>query len=125
MNRPAVRELILHSTYLIVLLVATSAITFFVMSRLRMSCDWQSVALATLSVAVAVVPPLWIETVLGPMVAAPIAGVLWRLGVLLPVVVLSTYKLEAARNCVQVTLLVCYFVTLPLESWLLIRQTRQ
>lgn len=97
--------------------------SFFAMKQRGMAVDLQSVALATLAVAVALVPPLWFEYFARLKVAGPLATVMWRLGVLLPVIAYTTQQTEPVRNCMQGTLLACYLMTLPLESWLLIRQS--
>lgn len=97
--------------------------SFFAMKQRGMSVDSRSVALATVAVAAALVPPLWFEHLAQLKVAGPLATVMWRLGVLLPVIAYTTQQTEPVRNCMQGTLLACYLMTLPLESWLLIRQS--
>jgi hypothetical protein len=96
--------------------------TFVVMRQRGFACDPQSVAMATLAVMAALVPPLWFDR-LNLRVAGPLVTVMWRLGVLLPVIAFTTKQTEPVRNCTQGTLLACYLMTLPLESWLLIRQS--
>ena len=118
------RRLLVDTGLLLAAIIAAAGLTAWSLELTGRGCDLRSVAYATLAVSVALIPPLWLEYFIGPMVAAPLATVLWRLGVLLPVVLFSTYQIEAARNCVQVTLLACYLMILPLESWLLIRQSR-
>lgn len=124
MKRPAPRALLVDSSLLVGTIVAVACLTISAFRMTGKSCDAASVAIATVVVAMAMVPPLWIELWMGRVVAAPLATVVWRLGILLPAALWSTYQMEPARNCVQVTLLACYLMTLPLESWLLIRQSR-
>lgn len=118
------RGLIVDSSLLLIVIIVAAVGCCVVFSRMGKPYDLLSVAIATIAVAAALIPPLWIEFWMGSVVAAPLATVLWRLGVLLPVILYSSYKIEPARNCMQVTLLACYLMTLPLESWLLIRQSR-
>lgn len=104
--------------------VATAGwISFIVMSQRGMACDARSVAIGTLAVAAALVPPLWFDVLANLKVASPLATTMWRLGVLLPAIAYTTQQTEPVRNCMQGTLLACYLMTLPLESWLLIRQS--
>ncbi len=100
-------------------------VSFILMKQWAMAVDAQSVALATFAVMVALVPPLWLETLTRLKVAGPLVTVMWRLGVLLPVILITTQQTEPVRNCMLGTLLACYLMTLPLESWLLIRQSSE
>ncbi len=97
--------------------------SFILMKQRGMAVDGRGVALATLAVAVALVPPLWFDMLANLKVAGPLVTVMWRLGVLLPAIAYTTQQNEPVRNCMQGTLLACYLMTLPLESWLLIRQS--
>jgi hypothetical protein len=120
-----VSQLVGQSGLLLAVIVVTALGCCVVFRRLGMQYDAPSVALATSGVALALIPPLWFEMWRGLGVAAPLATVAWRLGILLPIILYTSYQFEPSRNCVQVTLLACYLMTLPLESWLLIRQSRQ
>ncbi len=70
-----------QSVVLLIVLAMVGLGCYVTMRQLSISCDGMSVAVATLAVAVALVPPLWLEYFTGPMVAAPLATVAWRLGV--------------------------------------------
>ena len=124
MTKSVAGKLLIDSLLLLAAILVIAGLSMAGMNWAGKACDLRSVALATIVVVIAFVPPLWLEYFIGPMVAAPLATVLWRLGVLLPAILFTTYQIEAARNCVQVTLLACYLMILPLESWLLIRQSR-
>lgn len=124
MRQPSARALLVDSSLLVVAIVCVAGLTALGFRITKKPLVESSVAIATLVVVVAMVPPLWIEFWMGRAVAAPLATVVWRLGILLPSALWSTYQMEPARNCAQVTLLACYLMTLPLESWLLIRQPR-
>jgi hypothetical protein len=125
MKRSTLHSRLMHSGLLLGLIVIVAGLTVVGFRMAGMMCEVRSVAIATLVACIALVPPLWLEIFIGPSVAGPTAVVFWRLGVLLPAVLFTTYQIEPSRKCCQVTLLACYLVTLPLESWLLIRQTRQ
>ena len=122
---PSIRTILLHSLALFLMIVTTSLVCPVAFWLTGTTCDFRSVALATTMATVAFIPPLWIEVLMGPSVAGPIAVVLWRMAVLLPALLLTANQIEPARKCCQATLVACYLVSLPLESWLLIRQTRQ
>lgn len=124
MTRRDRRSLLVDSSLLVGALAGLACLTLFGLRMAGKPCDGRSVAIATLVVGVAMVPPLWIDFWMGRAVAAPLASVVWRLGILLPAALWSGHQMDPARNCVQVTLLACYLMTLPLESWLLIRQSR-
>ena len=124
MSRSVTRELLAASGCLLAATALVGIVSYGMLWRLGLVCAVSSVAWATLAVCVAFVPPLWFEVLIGQSAAGPLATVAWRLGVLLPAVLLSRYEIEAERNCAQVTLLACYLMILPLESWLLIRQSR-
>ena len=120
---PVLGKPLMASAGLVGFLAMVGLVSFFVMQQRGNSCDPRSVAMATLAVMVALVPPLWFEIVGNLKAAAPLVTIMWRLGVLLPVIVYTTGQMEPVRNCMQGTLLACYLMTLPLESWLLIRQS--
>jgi len=76
-------------------------------------------------ILVACLPPLAFSKLLsiGPACQLVIIG--WRFGILLPALLLLRYWDGDERKCFLVALMACYFVALPLESWLLIRDLRQ
>lgn len=104
-------------------LAMVGCVSYIVMNQRGVACDATSVAMATLAVIAALVPPFWFEVLANLKVASPLVTMMWRLGVLLPAIVYTTQQTEPVRNCTQGTLLACYLMTLPLESWLLIRQS--
>lgn len=67
-------------------------------------------------------PPLGFSSLFTNGAACQLAVVAWRLAALLPSLALLGYWEGAERNCFLICLLACYFVALPLESWLLIRE---
>lgn len=125
MKSPSVHVLLVHSGILFLLIAIVSILCHLSFSIASLDCGMQTVVLAALMAIFALIPPLWLEVLIGPSVAGPLAVVLWRLGVLIPAIMFTTHQIDPARKCCQVTILACYLVSLPLESWLLIRQTRQ
>lgn len=83
------------------------------------------VVMATAATCSGVVPPLWIAARIkdGPSKQLAIIGS--RLLIMLPTIMLSGLWHGAERKCFLTTLLACYFIALPLESWLLIREVRR
>lgn len=84
---------------------------------------WPTLAAAG-AVALSCVPGPYFRAVFSNGAARQLAAVAWRLLTMLVAFGLAGWWEGAARNCYLTTLLACYFVALPLESWLLIRQCR-
>lgn len=80
---------------------------------------------AVTATLLASLPPLGFGRWLSNGAAKQLAVVSWRLAVVLPALGAAWRFEDTERKCYLVTLLVCYFVALPLESWLLIREARQ
>lgn len=80
---------------------------------------------AALVMAGGFISPLWISPKLSNGAARQLFFVAWRLGILLPAVALSGWWDGEERKCFITVLLACYFVALPLESWLLIQEARE
>jgi len=80
---------------------------------------------ATLCTVLGCVPGIWLGTLLSNGAATQLAAVAWRLATLLPCIALSRMWIEDERNCYLMTLMACYFVALPLESWLQIRDVKR
>jgi hypothetical protein len=91
----------------------------------------KSTVAATVIVLLASVPPLWFAHLkpTSPLrlngAARQLAVIGWRLGILLPSLALAFRFHEAERKCYLIALLACYFVALPLESWLLIQDVKR
>lgn len=81
--------------------------------------------LAALIVLLAVIPPLHFGRLNINAAAKQLLVVAWRLAILLPSAALAAKMDGEARKCFLVALLACYFISLPLESWLLIRDVRR
>jgi hypothetical protein len=92
-------------------------------SRVQHS-DYRFAFLAAVWTLVATGLPFWFERVFSNGAALQLAVVAWRMGTLLPAIALSTGLEGSARKCFVTTLLVCYFVALALESWLLALRAR-
>ncbi len=83
------------------------------------------VAAATCVTLFGLVPPLLISKMMRNAAAKQLLVVAWRLGIMLPALFLATRFFEEERKWYLNTLLACYFVALPLESWLLIVDARR
>ena len=70
-------------------------------------------------------PPLLFGRLLANGAGSQLAVVAWRLAVMLPALAIAPRLPGDERNCYLISLLACYFVALPLESWLLIRDVRR
>lgn len=70
-------------------------------------------------------PPLSFRSLFSKALASHLAVTVWRIGILAPALVLARTWEGDERNCFITTLLACYFVALPLESWLLIHQVKR
>lgn len=76
------------------------------------------------AVALSCVPGLSFRALFPNGAALQLAAVTWRMMAMLAALGCAGFLEGAARNCYLTSLLACYFVALPLESWLLIRQSR-
>lgn len=82
-------------------------------------------ALATLVALAGFLPPLWFSLLISNGSACQLAVVAWRFGVLLPALMgIHGWEGEERKFFLQ-AFLACYFIGLPLESWLLIREARK
>ncbi len=81
--------------------------------------------LAALVTLFGTVPPLLLAGLLRNGAANQLLVVAWRLAIMLPALALATRLEGDERKCYLIALMACYFVSLPLESWLLIRDARR
>lgn len=78
-------------------------------------------ALAAVWTATAAIAPIWLESLIFNGATFQLAVITWRLVTMLGAfVIVQTFPAES-RNCFLTTLMACYFISLPLESWLLAR----
>ena len=78
-------------------------------------------ALAAVWTATAAIAPIWLESLIFNGATFQLAVITWRLMTMLGAfVIVQTFPAES-RNCFLTTLMACYFIALPLESWLLAR----
>lgn len=88
------------------------------------SGPWPAISAALITL-LATLPPLYFTRLLSNGAANQLAVVSWRLAIILPAVALATKYVDDERKCYLITLLACYFISLPLESWLLIRDVQR
>ena len=115
-----------RSTFILAAAIAVAGLLVYVATLRRVgdSCA-QSATLACGLTLMAYLPPLWFSRWISRSAVRPLAISLWRIGVLLPVLMAATQLRGDQRNCFLYVLLACYFVALPLESWLLIREANR
>ena len=78
-------------------------------------------ALAAVWTTAAAIAPLWLESLIFNGATFQLAVITWRLMTMLGAfVIVQTFPVDS-RNCFLTTLMACYFIALPLESWLLAR----
>ena len=82
-------------------------------------------ALAGAWTAVAAIAPIWLEGLIFNGGTFQLAVVTWRLITMLGAFVIAGIIPSETRNYFLSTLMACYFVALPLESWLLARRASQ
>ena len=80
---------------------------------------------AAFIVCLAALPPLVAGGFLSNGAANQLLIVAWRMGIMLPSLTVASRYVAAERKYYLITLLACYFVSLLLESWLLIRDVRR
>ena len=83
------------------------------------------ITIAALVTLFGTIPPIWIGPILTNGAARQLFVVAWRLGALLPGVFLADHWEGPERKSYLIALVACYFVALPLESWLLIRDAKR
>ena len=90
-------------------------------------CDMrpQPTLVAALVTLLATLPPLFFGRLLSNGAANQLAIIAWRIAIMLPAVAIATRYAAAERKTYLIGLLACYFVSLLLESWLLIRDVRR
>lgn len=80
---------------------------------------------AAFIVCMAALPPLFAGRLLSNGAANQLLVVAWRMGIMLPALAVASRYTAAERKYYLITLLACYFVSLLLESCLLIRDVRR
>lgn len=85
----------------------------------------QPAVIAALVTLFATLPPLYFARLLPNGAANQLAIIAWRIAIMLPALAIAARYTADERKCYLIALLACYFVSLPLESWLLIRDVRR
>ena len=80
---------------------------------------------AALVALMATIPPLYFTRLLSNGATNQLAVVAWRMAIMLPALAIAVRYTADERKCYLISLLACYFISLPLESWLLIRDVRR
>ncbi len=85
----------------------------------------QPAQVAALVTLLATLPPLFFTRLLRNGATNQFAVIAWRMGMMFPALTIATRYEGQERKCYLIALMACYFVALPLESWLLIRDVRR
>ncbi|MCC7333670.1 MAG: hypothetical protein IT422_01150 [Pirellulaceae bacterium] len=114
-----------NSLVITLLIVAAAWISY----RATISHDANSnpkpAVVAALVTLFATLPPLYFRRLLSNGAANQLAVVAWRMAIMLPALAIAARYSGDERKCYLIALLACYFVSLPLESWILIRDVRR
>ncbi len=85
----------------------------------------QTAQVAALVTLFATLPPLFFTRLLPNGATNQFAVMAWRMGIMFPALTIVTRFEGDERKYYLIALMACYFVALPLESWLLIRDVRR
>lgn len=110
--------LLLNAVTLLAAVIAVATFGHGVETKLK--CG----ALAFAFTSLGLTPPLVIQKLFSHGAARQLVVVLWRFPVLLLAAWTIRYVDVEERNCFITALLACYFISLTLESWLLVRGVR-
>lgn len=80
---------------------------------------------AALVTLFATIPPLFFTRLLANGATNQFAVMAWRMGIMFPALTIATRFVAEERKYYLIALMACYFVALPLESWVLIRDVRR
>lgn len=120
MNTPFKNALIIT-----VLIAAAATISYRATISHGVDSNSKPVVVAAVVTLFATLPPLYFTRLLSNTAANQLAIVAWRIAIMFPAVAIATRYTADERKCYLIALLACYFVSLPLESWLLIRDVRR
>lgn len=116
----------LRNSLLLLAAICTAGFIYYLATFSHGPANSSSLVVGAVCVsAMGCAPPLWLSLWISQGPPLQLAVIVLRLGVLMPAVGLSSGMEVAERNYFLAALLACYFVALPLESWLLIRDVRR
>ncbi len=116
----------LKNSLLIAVLVATAAwLGYRATISHGASCSPKPAVIAAMIVLFGALPPLYFGRLLSNGATKQFSIIAWRIAIMLPALVLAMRYVDVERKCYLISLMACYFVALPLESWLLIRDVRR
>lgn len=120
MNTPFKNALVIT-----LLIVAVAWVSYRATIRHGVDPNPKPAAVAALVTLFATLPPLYFTRLLSNGAANQLAVVAWRIAIMLPALAIAGRFAGDERKCYLIALLACYFVSLPLESWILIRDVRR
>ncbi len=113
------------SLLIVVIVACCAALSYLATISHGISSRPQPAFIAALVTLMGTLPPLHFGRLLSNGAAKQLAIVAWRMGIMLPAVAIALRYENEERKCFLIALLACYFVSLLLESWLLIRAVRR
>lgn len=128
--KPNTRSIALATPFknalLIALLIAlAAALSYRATISHGISAGPKPTVVAALVALMATIPPLYFTRLLSNGATNQLAVVAWRMAIMLPALAIAVRYTADERKCYLISLLACYFISLPLESWLLIRDVRR
>jgi len=123
--RPDRMSLLRLSLMLVSIIGATAATVYLATFSHAPTRAHPFYVLAAMWTVTATVAPIWLESLIFNGATFQLAVVTWRLMTMLGGFVIAGALPSEVRNYFLSTLMACYFVALPLESWLLARRASQ
>lgn len=116
------------SLWIAVSVAVTATVSYLATINHGTQVSSRPAVVAACIVCLAALPPLFAGRLLSRLrngAANQLLIIAWRMGIMLPALAVASRYEAAERKYYLVTLLACYFVSLLLESWLLIRDVRR
>ena len=110
---------------LTITIIAIGLVAYLATFRLIGGGSISTAMTAIAMMLLAFLPPLWFSPRIEQKTLLPLIVFAWRFAFLLPALGMATRLQADERICFAAVLLACYFVGLPLESWLLIREAKR
>jgi hypothetical protein len=124
LGKPFKPSKLLTTSILVASITVTATVVYIATFRHSGPSSVKYIFAGALACVAATITPIWLERWVFNGASYQLLIVAWRLGTMLFALAVSSQFSLPERNYIITTLLACYFVTLPLESWLLALRTR-
>lgn len=114
-----------HALLISLMVAATAGLSYLATISHGVSTSSRPAIVAALVTLFGTLPPLMFASWFSNGAANQLAVIAWRFAIMLPALAIAFRYVDGERKCYLIALLACYFVALPLESWLLIRDVRR